>query len=40
MFELKEGLDEYKKNMSAGKYILYPQREPDTKQEVEESKNE
>jgi hypothetical protein len=40
MFEIKEALPEYKANMTAGKYLIFPQREnaAENQRNQEESK--
>lgn len=42
LFEVKEAIPEYKKNMTAGKFLIYPQQEgkTDTKETKEEEKRE
>lgn len=39
LFEVESALPEYQKNMTLGKYVIYPQQKPDATNE-EESKRE
>lgn len=38
LFEVKEAIPEYKKNMTAGKYLIYPHQDAKSKAEEEEKR--
>jgi len=38
LFEVKEAIPEYKKNMTAGKYLIYPHQDAKPKAEEEEKR--